>query len=125
MPMSLKKFMTNSSIALGKLIKCLNFSKLRVHIEKNGHRNWHIFLCQSLQNFNSMYLKMLYKVKLLTLITINLTIKLICIEYFLLIVVIPYGLAKKVLLIAFTSAFCQLRSHGSENAFFVKILHCK
>ena len=39
-------------------------------MEKNGHLNWHIFLCQSLQNFDPIYLIMLYKVILLTIITI-------------------------------------------------------
>ena len=39
----------------------LNIFKLGMHIEKNGHLNWHSFLCQSLQNFNPIYLKMLYK----------------------------------------------------------------
>ena len=83
------KVMGNSSIALDKLIIRLNFSKFGVHIEKKGHLNWHIFLCQSLQNFDPIYLRMLYKVTLLTIITTNSTIKLIYIEYFVLIVVIP------------------------------------
>ena len=39
-------------------------------MEKNGHLNWHIFLCQSLQNFDPIYLITLYKVILLTIITI-------------------------------------------------------
>ena len=53
----------------------------------NGILNWHIFLCQSLQNFDPVYLKMLYKVILLTTVTINSTIKLIYIAYSMLIMV--------------------------------------
>ena len=56
----------------------LNFSKLGVHIESDG-----------LLNFDPLYLEMLYKVILVTTITINSTIKLIYIDYFVLIVVIP------------------------------------
>ena len=67
----------NSSIALDKLIIRLNFSKLGVHIEKNGDLNCHIFLCQLLQNLDPIYLKMLHKVILPTIITISLIIKLI------------------------------------------------
>ena len=33
--------MADSSIALNKLTIYLNFSKLGMHIEKNGHRNGH------------------------------------------------------------------------------------
>ena len=36
--------MANSSVTLDKLIIRLNFSKLVVHIEKNSHLNWYIFL---------------------------------------------------------------------------------
>ena len=54
-----------------------NISTLGMHIEKNGHINWHIFLYQSLQNFDPIYLTRLYKVILLTTIAINSTIKLI------------------------------------------------
>ena len=70
------------------------FSKLGVHIEKNGHLNWRIFLCQSLQNLDTIYLKMLYKAILLKIITINSTIKLTYIKYLLLIVVIRDLLSK-------------------------------
>ena len=70
--------MENSSVALDKLTMRLNFSKLRVHIESDG-----------LLNFDPLYLEMLYKVILVTTITINSTIKLIYIDYFVLIVVIP------------------------------------
>ena len=38
-------------------------------MEKNGHLNWHIFLCQSLQNFDPIYL--LYKVITLTITIID------------------------------------------------------
>ena len=50
------------------------FFKLGVHIEQNGHLNWHVFLCQSLQKFDSIYIEMVYKVISLTIITINSTI---------------------------------------------------
>ena len=63
--------MANSFTVLNKLIVHLSFSKLGVYIEKNGYLDWHIFLCQSPQNFNPIYLKMLYKVILLTIIIIN------------------------------------------------------
>ena len=68
--------MENSSIALGKLIIRLNFFKLLKHIEKNGRLNGHIFLCQSFQNFDPIYLKML----LLTIITTSSNIKLLYIH---------------------------------------------
>ena len=74
------KLMENSSIALGKLIIRLNFFKLLKHIEKNGRLNGHIFLCQSFQNFDPIYLKMLYKVILLTIITTSSNIKLLYIH---------------------------------------------
>ena len=70
--------MENSSVALDKLTMRLNFSKLGVYIESDG-----------LLNFDPLYLEMLYKVILVTTITINSTIKLIYIDYFVLIVVIP------------------------------------
>ena len=72
--------MENSSIALGKLIIRLNFFKLLKHIEKNGRLNGHIFLCHSFQNFDPIYLKMLYKVILLTIITTSSNIKLLYIH---------------------------------------------
>ena len=75
--------MENSSVALDKLTMRLNFSKLGVHIESDG-----------LLNFDPFYLEMLYKVILVTTITINSTIKLIYIDCFVLIVVIPWGLPK-------------------------------
>ena len=67
------KLMENSSIALGKLIIRLNFFKLLKHIEKNGHLNGHIFL-------SPIYLKMLYKVILLIIITKSSNIKLLYIH---------------------------------------------
>ena len=81
--------MVNSSFALGKLTILSHFSMLGMYIEKNGNLNWHIFFCQSLQNFNSIYLKMLYKVTLITITTINSTMKLIYVKYSVLIVAIP------------------------------------
>ena len=75
--------MENSSVALDKLTMRLNFSKLGVHIESDG-----------LLNFDPLYLETLYKVILVTTITINSTIKLIYIDCFVLIVVIPWGLPK-------------------------------
>ena len=63
---------------------CMNFPKLGVNIEKISHLNWHIFLHHSLQNFDFTYLKMLHQVILL----VNLSIAIICWEYFVLIGVI-------------------------------------
>ena len=41
-----KKLMANASITLDKLKMRLNFSKLGVHIEKNGHLKLAHFLCR-------------------------------------------------------------------------------
>ena len=76
----------NSSIELDMLVTRLSFSKLGVHIDENGHLNWHIFLCQSLQNLHLICLKMLYKAILLTITTISSTIKLIYVANLVLIV---------------------------------------
>ena len=84
-----KKLMANASITLDKLKMRLNFSKLGVHIEKNGHLKLAHFLCRSLLNFDQIYLKMLYKIILLTITTINSTIKSMYREHFVLIVIIP------------------------------------
>ena len=81
--------MANASITLDKLKMRLNFSKLGVHIEKNGHPKLAHFLCRSLLNFDQIYLKMLYKIILLTITIINSTIKSMYREHFVLIVIIP------------------------------------
>lgn len=77
--------MANSSTALNKLIIRLNFSKERVHFEKNGHLNGHHVAVTP--KLDPIYLQMSYKV-----ITNNHNNKfdyeLNIIEYFMLIVVI-------------------------------------
>ena len=73
----------------GQVKDAFKFSKLGVHIEKNGHLKLAHFLCRSLLNFDQIYLKMLYKRILLTITTINSTIKSMYREHFVLIVIIP------------------------------------